>query len=244
MPIGTSDPCTFIVLFSIQSSFRGERVEGPPRERACSPLLWRRARSRSSAELCRRSRSLVPFFVAPSADHAPWMSSMRRWGSPRGLIAPSRRWRPLAVDASRSVTAEVSWRSDDRRGSAARRPQMRFREKLRSTRRLSMPYSDHRFVHPRRVTPRPQVTNWRSQTDRSDKRWEMDVTIPCGGRRRGSLGGCEQNVPDRAFFRSLKEDTWEPNFWSFSRSEARGRSVDRVIQRLSFPLGPWRPEPA
>ena len=37
------------------------------------------------------------------------------------------------------------------------------------------------FVHQRQATPRPRARGWRSQADRSNARWSMDVThIPCG----------------------------------------------------------------
>jgi len=45
------------------------------------------------------------------------------------------------------------------------------------------------FVHQRRITPRPRLRGWRSQTEHSDQRWAMDVThIPCGGDGWGSFG--------------------------------------------------------
>ena len=55
---------------------------------------------------------------------------------------------------------------------------LRFREKLPINRKTVYSVLRRRqwFVHQRRVTPRPRVKRWRSQTDRSDKRWAMDVT--------------------------------------------------------------------
>ena len=82
--------------------------------RATAALLWPRAHWRSRAQTW-RWLGCPRLLAAQRTERAPWMRSIRRYGSPRFEIEPSRRMSPLECSRGVSPRKLAKWRPEGKR---------------------------------------------------------------------------------------------------------------------------------